>query len=315
MATYKAAAKIRGRTRVSTRWVSRGFAVAVVLVFVTYLGSSPLAAAATPASPSCITPVPGINTSGTVSMPLCPTVGANPLISGPPYYLYGFYSPWNSIPINQTACNTQVSPINGHSYDPNNVNYFYSYQYVRADASSSCSTNTAEIEDNVGVHDWISTNNYLQAWKSSGSTYTVTAWISVNFFESAGTYCLNNGATVEGWAAMQLNDAMWDNSLGIGVGASALTTFTSQDGNNPVIETNCNAANNPNGYGSTIQVTFTTSTAIQQYDNLIPRASMWPESIAEAPWCPNYGAAHAYAIQDTSQSSSVYVELETIEVS
>ena len=279
------------------KWPTRALILTSIALLLTSGSSSPFALASADQGPG--------DNCATSNVSLSDSQGACSVPLGDPT-LTDFFSPWANNVINNQPCYTQVSSSNSYSYNLNTVNEFYAYEFMRADNSASCSTNTGELQDNVGAHALLPGGVYLTAWKSGSATYTVQANFTVYYYQQVGTYCQNGGPTVEGISTMYINNAMYDNSIGRGVGASA------KEASSQISDAYCNSSNSESsGPGAVCIVSFISS-SIQHGDQLVPRASMWPDVTAEAPWQSGDSAAHAYATMNDTSSAGYSVVLNNI---
>jgi hypothetical protein len=197
------------------------------------------------------------------------------------------------------------SPANSFSTGGSNDNLLYAYEYTRADASPSCSTNTGAIEDNVGTH-----GADIAANDDSGNgthQYWVIANFTMDYSQDAITYCLTS-SPVYANAEMFINDAMYDNTAKKAVGAAA------QLNENSSVTNVCNG-NQPGGKSNQadIQVSYL-SPYIPYNDQLIPRASFWAYVTVYANYTKSGQNDHAASTQDDSSADGFVITLTSMEV-
>jgi len=202
---------------------------------------------------------------------------------------------WSNLNLNTTPCygnpNTFSTTYSGGG--------FYAKESIRADSSSSCSTNIAEVQVNIGAH-----GATFSAWKSGNSYYTVEANFTFHDFEQPGTYCYAQGSP-SARATIIANDAMYDDNTGQGVGYQ-----TTQEGDVQTITNTCNVASPNQDPGTPYQAIFTTSTTIAHGDYLVPRGSVTADVWVSVPYSSS--ASHAYSSLDFYNDGYSYITLNSI---
>lgn len=206
-------------------------------------------------------------------------------------------SGWTHLYINNQPCNGNT---NSYSDSYNYNGGLYGAESVRADSSSGCSTNTAEVQINVGLH-----GQSFTAWKSGTAYYTVVANYTFHDYQALATYCQVSGSP-SAKANITALSAMYDDSTGTGVGAS-----TNGGYDVIVIWQTCNNALNHTDTGDRTEAQFTTSTAIKYGDTLVPRGSVtadvWVSSPSTYPF-----ASHAASVLDFNNDGYGYITLDSI---
>jgi len=267
---------------------------AVVVTLVVVVVSSPSARASSSGG-GCVNGVQSlgsVNGSSNVTASLCPGVQ-------PDFTTNQWNTGWSHLNVNTQPCNGNSNSYSSN-YDYNGG--LYATEYVRADGSvSGCTPNIAEVNINVGLH-----GATFSAWKAGNAYYTVVANFTYKDNEATATYC-QSGGIPSAKANISTLTAMYDNNLGTGVGAS---------NNNGGYETvviwqTCNNAWSYQDHGTAFQAKFTTSVAIAQYDQLVPRGSVtadvWVNSPSTYP-----SASHAASQLDFNNDGYGYITLNSI---
>jgi len=273
---------------------NRVLVYAVVVALVVVVVSLPSAKASS-VGDGCVTSVQALgsgNASGSAVGPLCPGVQ-------PDFTTNQWNTGWSHLNVNTQPCNGNTNTYSSN-YDYNGG--LYSTEYVRADGSvSGCSPNIAEVNINVGLH-----GATFSAWKPGTAYYTVVANFTYKDNEATATYC-QGGGIPSAKANISTLTAMYDNNLGTGVGAS---------NNNggyeaTVIWQQCNGALSYQDHGTAFQAKFTTSVAITQYDQLVPRGSVTADVWVNSPSTYPY-ASHAASQLDFNNDGYGYITLNSI---
>jgi hypothetical protein len=202
---------------------------------------------------------------------------------------------WSNLNIDNQPCNGYANSYST-TYSGGG---FYAKESVRADSSSSCTTNTAEVQVNIGAH-----GATFTAWKQGYAYYTVVANFTFYDFEQPGTYC-QSGGSPSARATIIANDAMYDDNTGQGVGYQ-----TTAEGDSVSISALCNVAIPAQDTGTPFQAIFTTTTTIANGDYLVPRGSVTADVWVSAPY--SVTASHAYSSLDFYNDGYGYITLNSI---
>lgn len=209
-------------------------------------------------------------TNGSAIGTACATTGASPLY----VQTSSWDGSWNDLEIHSVPCHNYTTAPTYSTNDPVTSNGSITGNLsVTAENYASCPTNVGEVEIELGF--W---TNLFTAWKSTGSTYNVTANFTWANNQTAGAY--NNGTTCEqsGFAYTNASDAMWDSSIGAsGYSAQkvlATTGFSSK----------CTASGGGHTSG-TVSVWYTTTGYTVPLDSsLQARAAIWATVFVSEPY-------------------------------
>lgn len=221
-------------------------------------------------------------------------------------------NPWANVNINTQPCYG-----NSNSYGTGNSGgNFLVTESIRADESSGCSSNTAEVQINIGTHGdgpyscGGSGAGCFVAWKSGSAYYTVVANFTFKNLESIGTYCSVSGSPVA-TASVLTADAMYDHSTNSGVGYAT----TNVHGDLSSINGNCNTSQSNQDTGTSYSATFATSVAIKQGDYLEVRGSVTADVYVSMPGVFPWYSAHSYSNMDFFNDGYGYITINSIWVS
>lgn len=176
----------------------------------------------------------------------------------PDFTTSSFNSPFTTVDTNTAPCNGLT---NSYTYSTSGGALLLK-ESTEAISSFGCTSNTANITINIGTH-----GGTFTAWKTGAQYYTVVANFTYNDLENQGTYCASGGSP-EAYAWITAATAMFDDTTAAGVG------FSSNGGGHVNIVATCNISAPSQLTNFNVQASFTTSTTINNGDQLIPRGSV-----------------------------------------
>ena len=204
----------------------------------------------------------------------------------PGFTTSSYSSPWQTLLVNVQPCNGNANTYT--TSQPTLSGDFLEKQGVEATDDVLCSSNTAEVQNALGLH-----AASFTAWKSGSQTYLFTVNFTVNLYVADSvTYCNNYGASDTADASFQANVAGWDNTAGGTVGQNQNDyLYTNLESVYPV----CSQGST---YSSYFFQGFLTTNSIPHGDVIVPRAGIIVTNWVNA--SPGY--ANCYNCQDHSST-------------